>query len=98
MNIITTSLTVEDKDFTVSFDYASRGPAGPAGADGSSSVETSKTLTYSGGRLQTLADSYGSKAFSYVSNGNLVGIAGTGRYQSKTFNYTAGILTSITVL
>ena len=95
MNIITTSLTVEDKEFTVSFDYASRGPAGPAG---SAPVETSKTLTYSGGRLQTLSDSYGSKAFSYDASGNLVGIVGTGNYQSKTFNYTAGVLTSITVL
>ncbi len=98
MNIITTSLTVEDKEFSVSFDYASRGPAGPAGADGSSSVETSKTLTYSGGRLQTLTDSYGSKAFSYDASGNLVGIVGTGRYQSKTFNYAGGVLTSIIVL
>ena len=60
-------------------------------------LDTTKVLTYTGDKLTSLVDSKGSKTLSYDVNGNLVSIVGTGIYQSKTYVYTSGVLTSITV-
>lgn len=60
-------------------------------------LATTKVLTYTGDKLTSLVDSKGSKTLSYDVNGNLVSIVGTGIYQSKTYVYTSGVLTSITV-
>ena len=60
-------------------------------------LATTKVLTYTGSQLTSIVDSKGSKTLSYDVNGNLVSVVGTGLYQSKTYVYTAGVLTSITV-
>jgi hypothetical protein len=59
--------------------------------------ERSKTFTYTGNLLTGYSDPYGTKVFTYDINDVLTSITGTGRYASKTFGYTLGKLTSITV-
>ena len=56
-----------------------------------------KTLTYSGDRLATVTDAYGTKTLAYNGGGQLTTIAGTGAYKNKTFTYTGLQLTSYTV-
>jgi hypothetical protein len=47
--------------------------------------------------LSTITDADGVKTFSYNPDGTLAAIAGSGAYPTKTFGYTGGVLTSITV-
>jgi YD repeat-containing protein len=57
-----------------------------------------KTITYDGqGRVSVVTDAQGTKTMGYDGGGKLVSITGTGVYQNKTFVYTGGQLTSITV-
>lgn len=60
-------------------------------------LDTTTVLGYTSGLLTSLVNSKGSKTLSYDVNGNLVSMVGTGKYQSKTYVYTSGVLTSITV-
>jgi hypothetical protein len=56
-----------------------------------------RVLSYTGELLTGTADAYGTQSFSYDVNDRLTGIAGTGKYPSKTFIYTGDQLTSILV-
>lgn len=57
----------------------------------------SKALTYNGdGTLNTVTDSSGVKTMGYTA-GVLTSLAGTGFYRNKTFTYSGGVLTAVTV-
>lgn len=59
--------------------------------------DVSKTFTYNvDGTLNVITDSRGTKTMVW-SGGVLTGVIGTGYYKTKTFSYTDGALTSITV-
>lgn len=59
---------------------------------------TSETLTYNpDGTLALLQDGNGTKSFTYNGDGTLQKISGTGAYGTKTFTYSSGLLTSVTV-
>ena len=63
-----------------------------------SDVDISKTFAYNpDGTLASITDSQGTKTFSYNPDGTLAQIVGTGEYKTKTFAYTGGKLTGITV-
>jgi len=57
-----------------------------------------RVLSYTGELLTGTSDAYGTQVLSYDVNNRLTGITGTGKYRSKTFNYTGDQLTSIDVL
>lgn len=58
----------------------------------------SATLTYNlDGTLASVVTSAGTKTFSYNLDGTLHQVVGTGAYPTKTFSYTSGVLTGVTV-
>lgn len=58
----------------------------------------SSTMTYNGdGTLATVTTALGTKTFAYNGDGTLASITGTGNYHNKSFGYTSGQLTSVTV-
>jgi hypothetical protein len=63
----------------------------------STGSQISKTITYNpDGTVNTVSDSLGTKTMVW-SSGSLVGIIGTGSYKNKTFTYSSGQLTNVTV-
>jgi hypothetical protein len=63
-----------------------------------SDVDVTQTLAYNpDGTINTITTSLGTKTFSYNPDGTLAQIIGTGEYKTKTFAYTGGKLTGITV-
>ena len=61
------------------------------------SANISKVITYNGnGTINTVTDAKGAKTMAW-SSGILTGYTGTGIYPSKTFTYSSGRLTDITV-
>lgn len=60
--------------------------------------DVSFTLTYNqAGIITRKTDVRGTKDFAYSGDGTLLAITGSGIYPTKIFNYSTGILTSITV-
>ena len=57
---------------------------------------TAKAFVYTDGKLTSMTDVNGTKTFAYDGNGRLSMITGTGKYVSRTFNYTGNALMSIT--
>jgi YD repeat-containing protein len=58
----------------------------------------STSIVYDGnGRVLTVTTSSGTKTMSYNPDGTLATITGTGSYRNKSFTYSGGILTGITV-
>ena len=58
----------------------------------------SSSITYDGqGRVDVVTTALGTKTMTYNPDGTLASIAGTGQYRSKTFTYSGGALTAVTV-
>lgn len=58
----------------------------------------SSDITYDGqNRVSVITTALGTKTMTYNIDGTLASITGTGNYRSRTFTYTAGALTSVTV-
>jgi len=68
------------------------GPQGEPATD----FDVSKTLTYTGDKLTLITSSLGTLTFNYTGD-VLTEIVGTGEYKTKSFNYSSGKLTTITV-
>lgn len=58
-----------------------------------------KSITYNvDGTVNVITDAKGTKTMAYNVDGTLASITGTGVYKSKTFTYSSGVLTDITVI
>jgi hypothetical protein len=60
--------------------------------------QITKNITYNlDGTVNVITDAMGTKTMAYNLDGTLASITGTGVYVTKTFTYTGGVLTDITV-
>lgn len=62
-------------------------------------IPISKTLSYNiDGTLNVVTDTRGTKTMGYNPDGTLASLTGTGVYKTKTFTYSSGVLTGVTVV
>lgn len=85
---------ITDHSLLSNLDYISSGHTGFQPTS-----QITKNITYNlDGTVNVITDAMGTKTMAYNLDGTLASITCTGVYKSKTFTYSSGVLTDITIV